>query len=97
MKWRMITDWAKRQPLALRAADWLGRGRGKFRFFDGLHRPSAPPKPHLNNWHKQDLAAVWIGHATVLLRVGDMTILTDPVFSNPSDTRATPTQSQSKR
>ena len=26
--------------------------------------------------------AVWIGHATVLLRVGDMTILTDPVFSN---------------
>ena len=68
MKWRMITDWAKRQPVALRLADWLGRGRGKFRFFDGLHRPSAPPKPHLNNWHKQDLAAVWIGHATILLR-----------------------------
>lgn len=78
----MITDWAKRQPLALRVADWLGRGRGKFRFFDGLHRPSAPPKPNLKTWHKQDLAAVWIGHATILLRVGDMTILTDPVFSN---------------
>src|SRR6185312_15083612 len=78
----MITDWAKRQPLALRLADWLGRGRGKFRFFDGLHRPSAPPKPNLKTWHKQDLAAVWIGHATILLRVGDMTILTDPVFSN---------------
>src|SRR5881628_1659466 len=40
LKWRMITDWAKRQPVALHVADWLGRGRGKFRFFDGLHRPS---------------------------------------------------------
>lgn len=29
-----------------------------------------------------DLAATWIGHATVLLRMGDLSILTDPVFSN---------------
>ncbi|HVU62625.1 MAG TPA: MBL fold metallo-hydrolase [Phycisphaerales bacterium] len=28
-----------------------------------------------------DLGALWIGHATVLLRIGGMTILTDPVFS----------------
>jgi L-ascorbate metabolism protein UlaG (beta-lactamase superfamily) len=28
------------------------------------------------------IAATWIGHATVLLRMGDVNILTDPVFSN---------------
>lgn len=28
-----------------------------------------------------DLAALWIGHATVLLRIAGQTILTDPVFS----------------
>ncbi len=30
---------------------------------------------------RADLAAVWIGHATVLLRLGQRWILTDPVFS----------------
>lgn len=29
-----------------------------------------------------DIGAMWIGHATVLLRIGGTTILTDPVFSN---------------
>ena len=33
-------------------------------------------------WESYHLAAVWIGHATVLLRVGGMTVLTDPVFAN---------------
>jgi L-ascorbate metabolism protein UlaG (beta-lactamase superfamily) len=28
-----------------------------------------------------DLSAVWIGHATVLLRIAGLTVLTDPVFS----------------
>src|SRR5690606_18933465 len=35
----------------------------------------------LGSWADQSLAAVWIGHATVLLRIEGVTILTDPVFA----------------
>jgi L-ascorbate metabolism protein UlaG (beta-lactamase superfamily) len=66
----------------LRIADAMGRGRGRLRLFDGFNPPvRAPYVPDLSNWEKHDLAATWIGHATVLLRLGGMTILTDPVFS----------------
>ncbi len=34
----------------------------------------------LNNFQKEDYVA-WIGHATFLLKLGEITILTDPVFS----------------
>jgi len=46
--------------------------------------PPAPPrlKPDLSNWENHDLAAVWIGHATVLVRFGGLTIITDPVMLN---------------
>jgi L-ascorbate metabolism protein UlaG (beta-lactamase superfamily) len=44
--------------------------------------PKAPLKPDLRDWESHELAAAWIGHATVLLRIGDKTILTDPVLSN---------------
>jgi L-ascorbate metabolism protein UlaG (beta-lactamase superfamily) len=65
----------------LRIADRLGRGKGRLRLLDRLSRPEAAPnKPDLSNWEQQELAAVWIGHATVLLRLGGMTIITDPVL-----------------
>lgn len=83
VNWRTITDWAKRQPLTLRLADRLGRSRGRLRFLDRYRAP--PPctvRPNLARWHDHDLAAVWIGHATVLLRFGGLTVLTDPVFSD---------------
>lgn len=83
MSWRRYADWAKHNPAALRLADRLGRSRGRLRWLDDL-RPPAPPrrKPDLTGWADHDLAAVWLGQATVLLRIGGMTVLTDPVFSS---------------
>jgi len=52
------------------------------RLFDRLDLPApARLKPDLTDWENKELAAAWVGHATVLLRIGGMTILTDPVFS----------------
>jgi L-ascorbate metabolism protein UlaG (beta-lactamase superfamily) len=53
------------------------------RWLDQLNAPpKAPRRPQLDRWKEQTLAAAWLGHATVLLRVGDTTILTDPVLCN---------------
>ena len=81
--WRGVTDWAKQRPLVLRAAGRLGRSRGRLRLLDKLSPPPRlGPAPDLSDWAKHELAAVWIGHATVLLRVGGLNILTDPVWSH---------------
>lgn len=80
-RWRRIADFAKRQPWLLRLADRLGRGRGAFRFEAWLPHPARVKRPSLAGWSSSRLSAIAIGHATVLLRVGDATVLTDPVFS----------------
>jgi L-ascorbate metabolism protein UlaG (beta-lactamase superfamily) len=83
MGWRTFTDWAKESPAMLRVADRLGRGRGRTRVLDRLCRPPAAKfKPDLTNWERHALAAAWLGHATLLLRIGGKTIITDPVLSN---------------
>lgn len=83
MSWRRYADWAKHSPAALRLADRLGRSRGRLRLLDDLRPPPAPRlRPDLAGWADHGLAAVWLGQATVLLRIGGMTVLTDPVFSS---------------
>ena len=78
-----MADWAKRRPATLKLADRLGRSRGRLAVLDRIHPAiKSRLRPDLTDWEKHELAAAWIGHATVLLRVGGMTILTDPVFSS---------------
>ena len=67
----------------LRVADRLGRGTGRTRILDRLSKPPAAKfRPDLSNWEEHPLAAIWLGHATVLLRIDGQTILTDPVLSS---------------
>jgi L-ascorbate metabolism protein UlaG (beta-lactamase superfamily) len=83
MSWRRFANWAKHKPLALRVADRLGRSRGRLAVIDRLNPPPPPRlKIDFNGWNDHDLAAAWVGHATVVLRLGGKTILTDPVFSH---------------
>lgn len=80
--WKLYADWAKRRPVMLRVADRLGRNRGRLAVLDRLAPPPPSPlTPDLTDWASHELAAVWIGHATVLFRVGGQTVLTDPVTS----------------
>lgn len=41
----------------------------------------SPRIPNVASWPTEGVHAAWIGHSTVLIRVDDFTILTDPVFS----------------
>jgi len=82
VSWRGFADMVKGGGLVLRIADRLGRGRGRFRWLDRLHHAApAPLRPDLRRWEGHELAAVWVGHGTVLLRTGGRTLLIDPVFS----------------
>lgn len=42
----------------------------------------APNRPDPRTWSDRGLHAAWLGHATVLLTIDGVTILTDPVFSD---------------
>jgi L-ascorbate metabolism protein UlaG (beta-lactamase superfamily) len=52
-------------------------------FYDELGRQvqPAPAVPDPALWPDEGLHAAWIGHATVLLKIDGVTVLTDPIFS----------------
>jgi L-ascorbate metabolism protein UlaG (beta-lactamase superfamily) len=80
--WRTTTDFLKRRDVALNLAAGLGRGRGGMRWLDHINPPPrARLTPNFTGWEDREISAVWIGHATVLLRIGEVTVLTDPVFA----------------
>ena len=82
-RWRHVVDWAKHRPWAMRAVGPLSRGTGRLRFFDRLtDRAATPPAPDLRDWSAYRVGVCWIGHATMLVRVAGLTVLTDPVFSS---------------
>lgn len=81
--WRTVTNLVKNRPLAMGLVKQLDRGRGRMRWLDQINPPPRSPlQPDLAGWEHREFSAIWIGHATVLLRFAGMTILTDPVFSN---------------
>jgi L-ascorbate metabolism protein UlaG (beta-lactamase superfamily) len=47
-------------------------------------RPIEPPpaRPSPRQWPDTGLHAAWLGHATILMKIGGVTVLTDPVFSD---------------
>lgn len=82
-RWRGVVDTAKRWPWLIRAMGPLACGRGRLRFIDRFTaRPARAPLPDLSKWESSRLAACHIGHATMLLRLGTTTVLTDPVFAH---------------
>jgi L-ascorbate metabolism protein UlaG (beta-lactamase superfamily) len=78
-----LRNFIRRTPATLHLAAKLDRSRGGMRWLDEYPAPAKPHfVPDLAGWEDRSLSAVWIGHATVLLRIAGKTILTDPVFSN---------------
>lgn len=48
------------------------------------------PLPDVREWESADFAALWLGQATVLLRMAGKTVLTDPHFQDRSGFRVGP-------
>jgi L-ascorbate metabolism protein UlaG (beta-lactamase superfamily) len=80
-RWRAFVDWAHRHDWILKFVSPFSTGNGRLRWIDHMiPLAPAPARTNLSDWKNADLAVCWIGHATLLVKIGGLTILTDPVF-----------------
>jgi L-ascorbate metabolism protein UlaG (beta-lactamase superfamily) len=71
---------ARTQPLVTAAGRWLAHLLHEWTVERWGAIAPAPVKPRPNEWPNDHLTAAWLGHATVLLNLFGITILTDPVL-----------------
>ena len=51
---------------------------------DKNHDPLAIYTPEMPTLYSEEPKVTWIGHATFLIQIGGMNILTDPIFAGPT-------------
>ncbi|MEO8201819.1 MAG: MBL fold metallo-hydrolase [Gemmatimonadota bacterium] len=83
--------WPDREPHGWRdVLRWMRERRGRPRAPNPRRGgfPIATPTPAYPRATGSELTATWVGHSTVLIQVGTLNVITDPVFSQ----RASPVQ-----
>ena len=85
----------------LRLPGALSRGDARYLrllYADARRRlPTAPARPEPETWSDTGLTAAWLGHSTVLLNVGGLWVLTDPVLGRRVGIQIGPTVLGMKR
>jgi len=63
------------------AVKWLWQSRKDYRSFQRVDFPKATNDPAFLKANRREPTLTWVGHATFLIQLGGLNVLTDPVFS----------------
>lgn len=63
------------------AIKWLWGARKEYKAFRPVHFDKAPNDPAYLQANRSEPTLTWVGHATFLLQLAGLNVLTDPVFS----------------